>query len=352
MGYLVANRKRIPGSYTLLFLLTVNVYALINNYLILSGHIKEVPVVFWGAFIIVGMFPLFLRAHIYTLIGKPVRMDWVNSSIFILWGVSIYFWILFLGWDESTKDNFFDSIVFREFPEGMTVLNALFMLINGGFFIDAGIAVFRRPKNENAIYGNPFVQAVKYARNLWVLNLSVYFLVSFMGVFLEEFLVEYMCIPIGLAVVYFFVVISLKRYTELYSLEQDFQGESESSHNGITITDDRADELLNAINKILDAGAFLDQEFDLSRLASEVSTPKNQVSKVINSQLGVGVRDLINAHRVEYAKKMLLDFDEKTETIEGIGYDSGFNSKASFYRSFKKFTSTTPSEFLLEVKKK
>jgi len=33
-------------------------------------------------------------------------------------------------------------------------------------------------------------------------------------------------------------------------------------------------------------------------------------------------------------------------TIEYVAYESGFNSRASFYRAFKKHTGITPTEFL------
>jgi len=55
--------------------------------------------------------------------------------------------------------------------------------------------------------------------------------------------------------------------------------------------------------------------------------------------------DLINKHRVEEVIRILNSTESKKLKLLSIAFDAGFNSKASFNRVFKKFTSKTPSEF-------
>ncbi|MBL8172151.1 MAG: AraC family transcriptional regulator, partial [Acidobacteria bacterium] len=55
--------------------------------------------------------------------------------------------------------------------------------------------------------------------------------------------------------------------------------------------------------------------------------------------------DLINAYRVEDAKRRLLDPTWKHYSILAIAEEAGFSSKSTFNAVFKKHTGQTPSEF-------
>jgi len=56
---------------------------------------------------------------------------------------------------------------------------------------------------------------------------------------------------------------------------------------------------------------------------------------------------------VEHAKELLKNGLTGTITIDGIGVDSGFKSRSTFYEAFKAETGMTPSQYLesLETKK-
>ena len=45
-------------------------------------------------------------------------------------------------------------------------------------------------------------------------------------------------------------------------------------------------------------------------------------------------------------KEKLLAGEQKTQTLLGIAYDCGFNSKATFNRAFKKATGASPKEWM------
>ncbi len=53
--------------------------------------------------------------------------------------------------------------------------------------------------------------------------------------------------------------------------------------------------------------------------------------------------------RIEDAKQMLNNRMFNNYTIVAIGLEAGFNSKASFYRAFKKFTNKTPNDYKKDV---
>nr|WP_271711528.1 helix-turn-helix domain-containing protein [Marinigracilibium pacificum] len=94
---------------------------------------------------------------------------------------------------------------------------------------------------------------------------------------------------------------------------------------------------------------YLDFELTLSKLAHQFNTTEKDLSILINHQIGKHFFDFINDYRVKEAKSILEDSQKKKVTILEIVYESGFNSKSSFYSAFKKVTGKTPTEYRKEA---
>ncbi|WP_181182361.1 helix-turn-helix domain-containing protein [Sphingobacterium lumbrici] len=69
------------------------------------------------------------------------------------------------------------------------------------------------------------------------------------------------------------------------------------------------------------------------------------LSTFINTQLKMTFFEMVNRYRVEEAKQMLIHKDYQRYKVEYIAEISGFNSRASFFRVFKKHLGKTPQEF-------
>ena len=70
----------------------------------------------------------------------------------------------------------------------------------------------------------------------------------------------------------------------------------------------------------------------------------NEFKPIINEHFEQNFKEYINSYRINHAKEMIQK--GSNFSLEGIGYESGFNSRTSFYRAFKKFEGRTPSEYL------
>ena len=113
-----------------------------------------------------------------------------------------------------------------------------------------------------------------------------------------------------------------------------------------TLTPERADDYLRKLQQAMESNKlYTDSELTLQKLASVLSIPAPHLSQVINEQLGQSFTDLINAYRVEDAKRRLLDPTWKHYSILAIAEEAGFSSKSTFNAVFKKHTGQTPSEF-------
>jgi AraC-like DNA-binding protein len=90
---------------------------------------------------------------------------------------------------------------------------------------------------------------------------------------------------------------------------------------------------------------YLDCELTLQTLAFQFSMPEKELSILINHYVGKHFFDFINDYRIDEAKTILENPANRTLTILEVLYQVGFNSKSSFYTSFKKVTNQTPTEY-------
>ncbi|SDN41049.1 AraC-type DNA-binding protein [Pedobacter steynii] len=103
------------------------------------------------------------------------------------------------------------------------------------------------------------------------------------------------------------------------------------------------DIIAQKLSIITEKELFLNPNFTLEEAAKELKVTKHILSQYVNETLGKSFSNLIKEHRIEKAKKLLET--EKNYTIESLGYDSGFNSKSTFFTAFKEITGLTPAAY-------
>jgi len=91
---------------------------------------------------------------------------------------------------------------------------------------------------------------------------------------------------------------------------------------------------------------YLDPEITISRLSELLDVRVEFLSEVLNSRLNQNFFDFINRYRVEEFKIQSILKANSHLSIMGIAYNCGFNSKASFYRAFKKFEGISPTAYI------
>lgn len=96
---------------------------------------------------------------------------------------------------------------------------------------------------------------------------------------------------------------------------------------------------------------YLNSELTLNSLANELDMHPNNVSRIINEGLQKSFSDFVNDYRTDAVVTKLRDSKYDHNTLLGIAFESGFNSKTTFNRVFKKATGKTPFEFKKQLKK-
>jgi len=105
-------------------------------------------------------------------------------------------------------------------------------------------------------------------------------------------------------------------------------------------------EIQHIKNLMVSKKLYLNPDLNLSDLAKEAKMTRAQLSQVINSGYNKNFNDFVNNFRVNAFKEKLEEGKHQQLSLLGIAYDCGFNSKATFNRVFKKFTNSSPTEFL------
>lgn len=91
---------------------------------------------------------------------------------------------------------------------------------------------------------------------------------------------------------------------------------------------------------------YKDPELNLNQVASLLDVHPNILSQTINSVENKNFYDYINQHRIEEFKRIVVLPENQKFTILSLAFESGFNSKTSFNRNFKKYMDCSPREYI------
>ena len=104
---------------------------------------------------------------------------------------------------------------------------------------------------------------------------------------------------------------------------------------------------LRAIEKLV-AGErqFLEQGLTISKLSVAAKLPEHRLRRLINQHMGYrNFADFLNRYRIEEAKRLLADTENRHTQVLVIAMDLGYGSLGPFNRAFKERTGQTPTEY-------
>ncbi len=96
---------------------------------------------------------------------------------------------------------------------------------------------------------------------------------------------------------------------------------------------------------------YQDPELSLSSLAEKLDLHTHELSRIINTVLKKSFNDFINEYRVADVVQKMQDPAYDHITLLGIAFESGFNSKTTFNRTFRQLTGKSPAEYKKHLKK-
>lgn len=90
---------------------------------------------------------------------------------------------------------------------------------------------------------------------------------------------------------------------------------------------------------------YLNPELNLEKLSKHTGLSSKNISAILNQYMETSFNNFINQYRVEEFKQRLSMPGGEHLTIVGLAMECGFNSPATFQRTFKQYTGVSPTEF-------
>ncbi|PKP22354.1 MAG: hypothetical protein CVU06_09505, partial [Bacteroidetes bacterium HGW-Bacteroidetes-22] len=111
--------------------------------------------------------------------------------------------------------------------------------------------------------------------------------------------------------------------------------------------------IMRRLQKAMEAEKiYRDSNMTLPGLAQHLGTNTSYLSRLINVEYQTNFNAFINAYRVREACRLLQDGAADSRTLEALGQQVGFNSRASFHTAFKRVTGLTPGIFVDQIRHK
>lgn len=328
----------------------------ISNVNIISGNFFNSPYIYFFAQATCFVFAPLVHMYVNLLIGKKINP---KHPLYILTGIFMFmavgFAVEFAFMSKNGQIVYLNGILKEPYPLQMNITNSIFILMQQIYFTVAAIQVYKYRKRLPNIFSNydktKVIYITKFITLIWILN----FITIGLYATLPMTQVEYIYLPLVLTLIYFFILYYSFHHHSIFTHQsyENFVADNTIDYGKILspqteqlIIDSETILLAKQVEDFIDEQeSFTNPDLTLEILAKEIKIPVNKLSVAINKGLRKNFYDLINEKRVEKSKILLKERCEVT-TIEYVAYESGFNSRASFYRAFKKHTNITPKEYL------
>ncbi|HEX6427735.1 MAG TPA: helix-turn-helix domain-containing protein [Niastella sp.] len=281
-------------------------------------------------YILSSLEPEFKLSKKHRLHFLPIIIDLVPSITVIVFVAGVYLgvirpyakpWGIFI-------DNY---NTYADIPRWMSIT----------FYLWLAVRHLRTLKtNSHAVFKwmQQFVYIFLAFQFIWLLYLVPYVIPRYTDFMLDTF--KWYPVYIPLAVLIYWL--GIKGY--LISYQQGITKKNGSIPASLSSA--AINETVSLLKKSMEEDKiYLDPNLNLNLLALHTGITQKTISAVLNQHLQKSFNEFVNQYRVDAVKTKLLLPETANLTIAGIASACGFNSQATFQRTFKDLTGMSPSEF-------
>lgn len=354
--FFFGKKNSLPNKVLGLILIDPGINFL-SNIIVFTGHFSAFPYLFFLAQYTAYLFAPLVYIYCLLLIGQKINR---RHPMFILTGLALlmctFFAIEYMGMSPHHQEAYLNGLQNEPYPWQQDLVNSFFILFQQIYFSLAALSIYQYRKRAahriSSFEKTKLAYITRFILLIWLLNLIT------IGLYLvlPMTVVEYIGLPTVVTLIYFFILYYAFHYHSIFTPQtyhQFLQDNAPTSaerveHCLLQEADQPApnSELGEKVLIFLDTHRpYLIPDLTLEGLAEMMHLNCGSLSHAINRHLQKTFYDLINEKRIAQSKTLLLQKHQEL-TIEAIGYESGFNSRASFYRAFRKYGQQTPREFL------
>lgn len=185
----------------------------------------------------------------------------------------------------------------------------------------------------------------------WQLGLF-YLMMLFVFTFHAELpnLIDFVNIPVMLVLFTCALTLLYKPFV-LYGIDFDLTDKSDKQakkeiENKFSLTEEQMLDYEERITSFFEnERPFLKQNYKIKQLSEDIDIPAHHLSLFINEKYDLSYSNFVNRARIDHIVAVFGNEKSKQLTLEGLAKESGFNSRNTFIRAFKKYLGQTPSEY-------
>jgi AraC-like DNA-binding protein len=190
----------------------------------------------------------------------------------------------------------------------------------------------------------------------WLITItSLYFLLAASSLLVFVFAPDNQWLLSSICVMTFFFIISLVLFSNPDLLYGHYVNTEFLKEQGVkkvkqlTLPKERVIELKELFEKYADKEFYLNRDVDRKEVANYLNIQPHIFSAFIGQAYQANFNDVINGYRIKYIEEGLKSEKWSELTLEAIAEKAGFNNRVTFLTAFKKFTGTTPTQYIKNI---
>jgi len=273
------------------------------------------------------------RRHFY-----PVLIDLVPSFVVIIFIAGLI--TKLIKNNPGPWGNFIDDYnVYADIPRWISI--TLYVCLSAKY-----LKAHQQSNNGN-LNGRPghfkwmqqFIKVFMVFQAIWLIFLVPYVIPKYSNWVLDTF--DWYPIYIPMAILVYWL--GIKGYIVS---QQQIVADKKNNGNNNPLLPDLIQQVTASLTKAMEEDKiFLNPALNLASLSETTGFTPKTISAVLNQHLQKSFNEFVNSYRIAAFKEKIQQPEMNHLTIAGVALECGFNSQATFQRTFKELTGKSPSEY-------